>query len=63
MCMLYGFVHIFSTGISFVGKHRVYWFSHVRAKLISGEVPVCASVRSVQDRLMGAPVRWLGSGV
>ena len=44
-------------------KHRVYWFLHVRAKLIGGEVPLCASVRSVQDRLMGARVRWLGSGV
>ena len=38
-------------------------FSHVRARSVGGEMPVCASVRFVQDRLMRARVRWFGTGV
>ena len=38
-------------------------FPHVRARLVDGEVPVCASVRFVQDRLTRARVRWFGTGV
>ena len=38
-------------------------FSHVSTRSVDGEVPVCASVRFVQDRLMRAHVRWFGRGV
>ena len=57
MCM-YGFAPFFFDECSRRElKASVLNPSHVRARSVGGEVPVCAGVRFTQDRVTGARVR------